>query len=113
MRTVFTFVKPTGVTMSFPFDEMVISLEFYVFTICEKVAFIILSYMIAVEAVKYTNVTWIFFWLMVADLADFILIYNNEWAWIGTFAVTLNNVAAFVFTFVILKEFIWEKLGIS
>lgn len=95
--------------MSFPFDDMVVSLEFYVYCLCEKLAFIILSYMLAVESVKYGTVLWVFFWLMVADLVDFILIYNNDWAWIGNFAVTLNNVAAFVFAFVILRERLWKQ----
>lgn len=109
VRTVFTFVKPTGITMSFPFDDMVVSLEFYIYCLGEKLAFIILANMVAEESVKYRNVLWVFFWLMVADLVDFILIYNNEWALIGKFALTLNNIAAMIFAFVILKELLWEK----
>lgn len=109
VRTVFTFVKPTGITMSFPFDDMVVSLEFYIYCLGEKLAFIILANMVAEESVKYRNVLWVFFWLMVADLVDFVLIYNNEWVLIGKFALTLNNIAAIIFAFVILKELLWEK----
>lgn len=112
-RTVFTFVKPTGVSMSFPFDDMVVTLEFYVFQICEKVGYIILAYIIVNEALKYQTSLWIFFCIFVADLFDFILIYNNEWFWVGKLPVTLNNVAAIVFGISISKEFIWEKLRIS
>lgn len=109
VRTVFTFVKPTGITMSFPLDDMVVSLEFYIYCLGEKLAFIILANMVAEESVKYRNVLWVFFWLMVADLVDFVLIYNNEWVLIGKFAITLNNIAAMIFAFVILKELLWEK----
>ena len=68
--------------------------------------------MVANEAYEYRFVIWIFFWFIVADLVDFVLMYNTQWFYIGEFPVTLNVVTALVFGGVILKEIVWEKRAI-
>lgn len=109
VRVVFTTVKPSGITFGFPFDEHIVSLEYYVFSIGEKVAFIILSFIVAKESTYYRDSLWVFFSLMCADLVDFFFTFNNDWYWIGEFPVTLNTMGALVFALSILREKLWRQ----
>lgn len=104
MRTVFTFVKPSGVTLGFPFDEHIVSREFYIFSICEKFAFIFLALIVVKESDNFKFPLWVFFSLMCADLVDFFFTYNNEWFWLGSIPMNLNNINAIIFVLVIINE---------
>lgn len=110
MRTMFTFVKPSKVTYGFPFDEHIVSREFYIFSVCEKVAFIFLALIVVKESDNYKFPLWVFFSLMCADLVDFFFTFNNEWFWLGSVPMNLNNIGAILFVLVIFREIIlWGK----
>lgn len=106
---VFLLVPDNDVTMSYPFSDMVVSVEYYIYSVFEKGVMIILAYIIAHEATEYQEALSIFFWLMVLDLLDLILSYNSVWFRVGNFPVSMNIVKAFVFGGVIINEG-WKKL---
>lgn len=94
-----------------PYDYFLLSdmkLHFgtYVYFICERLVLIILAYIIASEAVQYRSVVWVFFWLLVADLADFLIIYNEIWFTIGEFPVSMNICKVVIFGLIILRKWI-------
>lgn len=113
MRTMFTFVKPSGITYGFPFDDHIVSREFYIFSVCEKLAFILLSLIVVKESDNFKFALWVFFSLMCADLVDFFFTFNNEWFWLNGIAMNLNNLGAILFVMVILREgILWVKRDI-
>ena len=93
----------------FLFSDMKISGANFIYLVGERSVLIILAYIIVSESKEYDDALWVFFYLMVADLIDFILSYNSLWFSIGNFPVSMNIVKAFVFGGVILNEG-WKKL---
>lgn len=80
----------------------------FVYFIGERSVLIILAYILAIEAKEFQNAMWVFYWLMVADLADFILTYNGIWFSFGHFPISMNILKATIFGFVIVNE-LWKK----
>lgn len=105
---VFLLVPDNEVTVGFPFSSMVVSVEYYIYSMFEKFVLIILAYIIANESTEHNQAIWIFFWLMVADTVDYILTYNGIWLPIDKFPVSMNIIKATVFGIVILLE-LWKK----
>lgn len=108
---VFMVVPDNDITMGYPFSDMVVSVEYYIYSIFEKFVMIILAYIIWKEADKYEQALGIFFWLMVADLTDLMLSYNSIWFHIGTFPISMNILKCITFGLVILHA--WTKKHIS
>lgn len=106
---VFLLVPVNDVTMGFYFSDKTVSIEYYIFSIFEKVVLIIFAYIIANEATEYRQAIWIFFILMVVDLVDYLLTYSKVWFYSGSFPVSMNMVKVFVFGGVILHEKLWKK----
>ena len=106
---VFLLVPDNDVTVGFPFSSMVVSVEYYIYSMFEKFVLIILAYIIANESTEYKEAIWIFFWLMVVDAVDYGLSYSGVWFTIGTFPISMNILKAVVFGGVILKEG-WKTL---
>lgn len=93
----------------FLFSSMKLTGAMHIYFIGEKAILIVLAYIIAFEAKEYQKAVWVFFWLLVADLVDYLLSYNSVWLSIGNFPISMNIVKAFVFGFVIINEG-WKKL---
>jgi len=106
---VFLLVPDNDLTMIYPFSDMVVSVEYWIYSVFEKAVMIILAYIIMNEATEYQYALSIFFWLMVLDLLDLILSYNSVWFSIGKFPISMNVVKAIVFGVVIINEG-WKKL---
>ena len=81
----------------------------YMYFIAEKIILIILAYVVVTQESEYREAVMMFFLLMVADLADFLLCYNEVW-WFtsGGIPVSMNIVKVFIFTLVIIKE-VWKQ----
>lgn len=106
---VFLLVPVNDVMVGFLFSDMKVTVEYYVFSIFEKFVLIILAYIIANESTEYRNAIWIFFWLMVADLVDYLLTYSGIWFSIGELPISMNILRSLIFGVAILQSYLWEK----
>lgn len=106
---VFLLVPDNDVTVGFLFSDMVVSVEYYIYSMFEKFVLIILAYIIANESIEHRKAIWIFFWLMVADAIDYGLYYSEIWFSIDSFPISMNILKSVVFGGVIIKEG-WSKL---
>lgn len=104
---VFMLIPNNDVTVGYPFSSMVVSLEYYIYSIFEKIVLIVLAYVIACEETEYRGAVQVFFWLMVADLADLLLCYNSIWFHVESFPVSMNIMKSLIFGLVIFN--IWMK----
>jgi len=93
----------------FLFSNMKLTGAMHIYFIGEKAGLIILAYILANESKLYQQATWIFFWLLVADLGDYLLSYSSIWFSIGNFPISMNILKAVVFGGVIIKEG-WKTL---
>lgn len=91
----------------FLFSDMKLYPSTYVYFICERVTLIILAYILTAEERQYKQQVKVFFFLMCADLVDFMLSYNSPWTHIGVVPVSMNTISALVFGLVILHA--WKK----
>lgn len=108
--TLFLIIPDTTEAIDyFPFSEMKLYFKTYLYYAFEKLIVIALAYIIASEETKYKQEVQIFFWLMVADLIDYLLTYSWVWFRVGAFPVSMNVAKAFVFGFVILRTWIRQK----
>lgn len=104
----FMLVPQNDIVMSFPFSTMTVSLEYYIYSIAEKCVLLIFAYIIANEATKYEHTIWVFFWLLCADLVDYLLTYSGIWFYSGGIPVSMNVVKCVIFGLLILNE--WIKI---
>lgn len=93
----------------FLFSNMKISGANFIYLIGERAVLVIMAYIIVSESKEYEDALWVFFYLMVADLFDFILCYNSVWFSIGSFPVSMNILKSFIFGGVIIYE-AWKHL---
>lgn len=101
----FMLVPQNDIVMRFPFSTMTVSLEYYIYSIAEKFVLLIFAYIIASEAIKYQQVIWVFFWLLCADLVDYLLTYSGVWFHSWGVPVSMNVVKCVIFGLYIL--YIW------
>lgn len=95
----------------FLFSDIKLPLATHVYFISEKLIVLILSYIIANEAIEYKGALWIFFGLVVVDLFDYCLTYSCVWytVHISSFVipVSMNTLKVTIFGLAILNE--WRK----
>lgn len=103
---VFLLVPNNDITVGYPFSDMTVSVEYYIYSIFEKFVMIILAYIIWKEASEYEQALSIFFWLTVADLFDLILTYNSVWFRIGDLPISMNVMKSLIFGLTILNAWI-------
>jgi hypothetical protein len=101
----FTLV-PSGHQARFAFSDMVISREYWIYSVYEFGIIILLTGVIANEATEYKRELQIFFGLMVADMFDWIICYNEAWFHIGTFPISMNILKCLIFGLTILNAWI-------
>jgi len=93
----------------FLFADVKLTYQTHVYFICEKLILIILAWIIAAEETKYKGACKVFFWLVVADLLDYLLTYSSVWFRVDGFPVSMNVTKACVFGFVIIREWFRQK----
>lgn len=107
----FMIVPDNDVTVGFLFSDMTVSLEFYIWSLFEKLFLIALAYVVANEATEYREALHIFLWLVIADTADMLLTYNAIWFHIGSLPVSVNTISVVIFGLTILN--VWMKKHIT
>jgi hypothetical protein len=91
----------------FPFfDGIKLTAQWYVYYIFEHLGIIILSYLVAVDSKEYRIEVRAFFWLMVANFADFLLCYNTPWFHIGLIPISMNILSTSFFGILIFMAWI-------
>ena len=95
--------------VSFPFSPMKLTFQTWVYFISEGLIKIILAYLLWAEAKKYKFVFFVFLWIQVFDLVDYLLSYNSIWFEVGQGPVSMNTVSIVIFAWAVLKEFINER----
>lgn len=108
LSCVFLWIPRIGPEDYFLFSDMELYFATYVYFILERVFIIILAYVIANEATKYNDALWMFFWLCVLDLVDFLLCYNDVWFRVNEWPMSMNIFKSIVFGLVILRE-LWRQ----
>lgn len=93
----------------FIFSDMKLSGANFIYLVGERSVLVILAYILWTQEREYVDALSVFFWLMVADLIDFILSYNEIWFSIGSFPISMNIMKAFIFGGIIINEG-WKKL---
>lgn len=88
----------------FPFSDMTLSPEMWVYAFCQHIGEIILSGVILYSWNAYRVALWTFFLLHVADTLDFCLTYSNPWF---NGPPTFNHIKVLLFGLSI----IFEKYG--
>lgn len=90
----------------FPFSDMKLYPATYVYFICERLVLVILSGIIYNEATEYRPELRVFFFLMCADVVDFLLTYNGIWFDIKSLPISMNVAASVIFGLTILNAWI-------
>lgn len=90
----------------FLFSDQKLTAQTYIYFLCEHLVMIILSYIIFAESKKHRGALWVFFMLMICDLVDYILGYNEVWVKLSAFPVSFNTVSVLIFGLVIINEWI-------
>lgn len=96
----FLFYQPTG-EVGFPFDDMKLSAQNYIYFLFEKLIVLILAFVIMTDAKEYRFALRIFWCIAVIDLFDYILFYANPWF---DFPLTWNVIKVAIFGVSILYE---------
>jgi hypothetical protein len=97
MGVAFTIFPADTSMIGFPLVKWEIRLVDYLYFFMEHVITIIFAFIIYSESTEYKKPLLIFTWLMVADLFDFVLTFNNPWFSIAGMPVSMNSVSLLVF----------------
>lgn len=95
----------------FLFSDMKLYPATYMYFIGEKVILIILGFVVVTEESEYREALKVFVYLLIADLVDFLLCYNEAWFTIGSFPVSMNVVKCIVFGLTILYTWVKGQIG--
>lgn len=90
----------------FLFSDMKLSGAMHIYFIGEKTILIVLAYIIANEATQYEKEIWVFFYLLCADLVDYLLSYNSVWFRVNDFPISMNILKSLIFGITILNAWI-------
>lgn len=86
------------------YDGIKLTAQFYFYYLFEHIGIIILCYIIASEARQYKREVYIFFYLQVLQLLDFIITYNTTWFHVGTIPISMNIISVAIFGLAILNR---------
>lgn len=95
----------------FLFSKMKLYPATYMYFIGEKVILILLGTVVVTQASEYRGALKVFLLLLIADLADFLLCYNEVWFTFDGFPVSMNVFKCLVFGLTIL--YVWMKKQFS
>lgn len=105
MGMVFTMLPSGTSIIGFPFQDGEIRLIDYLYFLMEHIVTIIFAYIIYHESTNYKQPLKIFLVLMVLDMLDFTMTFNNPWVHVGGFAVSMNTVSVMVFGATIIHHY--------
>ncbi len=97
-------VTPQGGRIGFLLSDHTVTAETYAYYLWEYAVKIVLFHVIHVESKTYVHFFRFMFWFQVADLADYILTYNDIWGYLGIFPISMNTVGAAIGGCFLLKE---------
>ncbi len=95
--------------VGFLFSDEKIYYSTWVYFAFEHFIFIILSYIIYAESLKYRLALFTFLVISVADFIDYVLTYNEIWYKIGPIPVSMNTLSVVIFALAILKSYQDER----
>lgn len=93
----------------FPLSDQKLPWQNYVFHACEKLIFVIFSWVILQESDKYRFALWVFFGIQVLRFGDYFLTYNEVWGYpLDGVPLTSTTLGMIVFGLCIVYE-LWKK----
>ena len=90
----------------FPYAQMKVTGEWYVYYILQHLIFIFFALFLVMETDDYPKSTFVFFLLQIGELIDFLLTYNTTWFEVRGWPVTFNVLKVFVFLLAVSYEFL-------
>lgn len=88
--------------IGFPFNETKVTVETYVYFLCEKIIVVLLAVVIF-ESIEYKKAAGVFLVITMVDTVDYILFYANPW--VEGSPVSWNVVKVGVFGLSIIYEY--------
>lgn len=103
----FILLPNTGITQKwFLFSEVKLTFKTHLYFICEHFVLIVMAHIIKSEYSDNKFELSIFFYLMIIDLVDYLLNYNEIWFRVGEVPVSFNTTACLIFGLTILNKWI-------
>lgn len=94
----------------FPFSDMKVTPEWYVYYLLESLIIVIFAGYLVSESTEHKTITIVFLILQIGELIDFVLTYNMTWFTAYGYPATYNVVKFFVFILVITYEYACDLL---
>lgn len=76
----FLFIPVTEPRGFFPFSEVKLSMDTWFYFLFEKLIVLILAVVILNESTEYRPALWIFVFIQVIEVADYMLFYGEPWS---------------------------------
>jgi hypothetical protein len=92
----------------FPFADMKVTPEWYVYYLIESLIIIIFAGYLVVESKDFKTVAVVFLILQTIELIDFVLTYNMAWFEYRGYPITYNVIKVLVFILVLIYEYAWD-----
>lgn len=92
----------------FLFSDMKLYFATHLYFIVERIILIILAYIIVNESTEYRSALWVFFWILCADLVDYLLCYNETWINFNGIPISMQVLKIVIFGGAILRE-LWKR----
>lgn len=99
LGVLFAAMPVTDKKIGFAFFEGSIRSVDYLYFLMEHIILIILCYIIYSESTTDRLPLLVFLWVQVADLADFVMTFNNPWLNLGGIPVSMNTLGMVIFVF--------------
>lgn len=90
----------------FPLADTEVTLEFYIYYLCEHLILVVFAFFIYMESDKYKFSLLVFLLIQVADIVDFCLTYGSAWFEMLGHPITFNVIKILVFILAIEYEFL-------
>lgn len=97
LGVVFLIVPDAPPYNFFPYSDMKVTPEWYIYYLLESVIIIIFAIHLRLESDEYKLYTTTFLILQIIELVDFVLTYNMTWFFIKEAPITFNVIKVFIF----------------
>ena len=97
----------SGTFDPFPFAEVQITWDTYIYFACFYVSMMILAYAFLHLMTSYQTILTVWFFLQTIELIDYFLTYNTAWFHIGPLGVSITLVKFVALAFIII--YTWTK----
>lgn len=102
LSCVFLIVKPSVPMALFPFSDMKLSIQNYVYYACEHLILIVFALFIFMESDRFKFPLAAFLIIQIVDLLDFILTYSEPWFEVNGWPITFNVLKVAIFMLIII-----------